>query len=472
MDAIPAASQQRTTSLRAELAALARLGGPIALVQFGQTMLNFVDVAFLGHHDAAAMPSMSLGNTLCWAAIVFCMGVLAALDPLLSQAIGARDQAAVTRTLWRGAVLALLLTLPSALLLLPAPTWFEWLGQKPELIAAAATYARINVLGILPFLWFSVLRALLSAHSRTRPQVVVILLGNLLNAALDWILIPGNLGMPALGVAGAAWATVLCRWGMFALLVLFARAELAPHVHALRDRTVRSAAMAAGPLLRLFRLGMPIGGQFALEMGVFAATALLIGRLDAAVGAAEAGGPRLGGHQIAIQLASLSFMLPLGLGMAAAVRIGWASGRGDLPAARRTAAAALLCAIAVMTAFMLLFLTAPHALARILSSDPDILAVAAVLIPIAGVFQIGDGLQVVAIGALRGIGDVRSPFYINAVGFWLLGLPIGHWLAKGLGTGPAGYWWGLVAGLFAVAAALLCSMRLRFSELRARLSVD
>jgi MATE family multidrug resistance protein len=160
--------------------------------------------------------------------------------------------------------------------------------------------------------------------------------------------------------------------------------------------------------------------------------------------------------------------------MAAAVRVGWAIGRGDGDAARRTARAALLAGGAVMSGFMLLFLLAPGALAGLFTDEPGILGWALLLIPIAGVFQIGDGLQVVAIGCLRGAGDVRSPFWINIVGFWLIGLPFGCWLAFpwGRDLGPAGLWWGLVAGLFAVAGALLLAMRLRFAETAARVRVD
>jgi MATE family multidrug resistance protein len=225
------------------------------------------------------------------------------------------------------------------------------------------------------------------------------------------------------------------------------------------------------PLLRLLRLGAPIGGQFVLEMGVFGATALLIGRLDAAAGDGSSG-PRLAGHQIALQLASLSFMVPLGIGLAASVRVGWAVGRGDHAAVRRAIAAALTAAVVVMTGFMLLFLVAPAWLAGVVTVQPHHVAVAAVLIPIAGVFQIGDGVQVVSIGCLRGLGDMRSPLVANVIGFWLIGLPLGCWFTFGRDGGPAGLWWGLVIGLFAVAIALLAVLRARAAVSRERLAVD
>jgi MATE family multidrug resistance protein len=464
-------SQRRTANLGEELRELLRLGGPIALFQLGQTTLNYVDLAMLGHYDAAAMPAMSLGNTLSWAAFVFGLGAITAAEPLLAQAVGANDAAAVGRTLRRGAVLAVLLTLPVALLLLPSATWLQWLGQKPGLIPAAALYAQLSGLGLLPFLWFILLRGHLSAHARSWPLLWVIVFGNGLNALLDYAWIFGRLGCPELGVAGAAWATVASRWAMCAVLLWLGRRQVLPHLRGFGDARLRAEALAPRPLWALLCLGAPIGAQFALEMGVFALTALLIGWVDAAA-QQEAGGPRLGGHQIALQLASMSFMLPLGLSLGASVRVGWAIGRSDMPAAVRTAKAALLAGAAVMAAFMALFLLAPTWLARVSTDQPDIIAWAAAIIPIAGVFQIGDGLQVVSIGLLRGIGDVRSPMLINVVGFWLIGLPLGcafgfHWH-----HGPEGLWWGLALGLFAVAAALLWMVRRRFAVVHRRIDLD
>jgi MATE family multidrug resistance protein len=471
MDA-PASSQVPSRSLADELRQLLRLGLPIAVAQLGLTTLNFVDLAMLGHHDEASLPAMALGNTLAWIASMFCLGAMAAVDPLLAQAVGARDRAVIPRVLGRGALLAVALSLPAAGLLLPAATWLRWANQPEGLIAGAAAYARWQALGILPLLLFALLRSLLSAHARLAPQLLTIAIGNLANALLDWVLIFGNLGAPPLGADGAAIATVVCRWLMLATLLALGWRDFAPHLHALRDRSVRAAAFALAPLLRLLRLGAPIGAQFLLEIGVFAATALLIGSIDSARGDGGGVGERVGGHQIALQLASLSFMVPLGLGIAASVRVGWAVGRGDDAAVARAVRAALTAAVVVMSGFMLLFLLAPGWLAGLLTAQPAQLAVAVALIPIAGVFQIGDGVQVVSIGCLRGLGDVRSPAWTNVLGFWVVGLPLGCWLAFERGHGPAGLWWGLVLGLFVVAGALLLVLRWRLAERRGRLATD
>lgn len=437
------------------------MAAPIIVVQVGLNAMGFVDVAILGHYRGDALAAMSLGNVIVWGALVFCMGVLVAVDPLLSQAVGAGDDAAVARTLLRGGWLAVLLTAPAVLLLLPAETWLGLLGQERELAATAGTYAQISAWGVLPFLWFQVVRSYTAAHARMRAQVTVIVVANLVNVGLDWALVFGRAGFPELGVAGAAWATVACRWLMCVGLLALAWRDIGPHVARLRDATVRAQVLALAPIKRLLRLGLPIGVQFSLEMGIFAFAALLIGWF----GAAE-----LAGHQVALQFASMSFMVPLGLSMATAVRVGWAIGRADMVAARRVARVALLTGGAVMTAFMIVFLALPSPLADLLSDAPEVVAWAALLIPVAAVFQVGDGLQVVAIGCLRGLGDTRTPMVVNVVGFWLVGGPIGCWLAFGLGQGPLGLWWGLCAGLCAVACALLWMVRRGFATDRARLS--
>ncbi|MCR9246709.1 MAG: MATE family efflux transporter [bacterium] len=465
-------SQRASSSFSDELWQLARLAGPIALVQFGTTALSFVDVAMLGRHEPAALPAMALGNTLGWAMMMFAFGVQTAADPLLSQAVGARDHEAVPRLLGRTLLLGVALTIPSALMLLPSRLWLTWFGQPEALIGDAATYAQLQALGVLPFLWYSAARALLSAHARMAPQVLTIVAGNAVNVALDYWLIFGGLGVPPLGATGAGIATVAVRWAMLFALVWFGRHELWPHLLRLREAAVRQAAFALGPLLRLLRLGTPVGAQFLLEIGIFAAAGLLIGILDAQHGGAGTDGPMLAGHQIALQLAAMSFMIPLGIGIAASVRVGWAVGRGDHDAVRRSCRAALVAGGATMTLFMIAFLLWPGPLARLLGEHENALAVAIALIPIAGVFQIGDGLQVVAVGCLRGLGDLRSAVVANVIGFWVLGLPLGCLFTFGLGFGPEGLWWGLVLGLSGVAAILLVVLRWRTQSRRERLAAD
>jgi len=451
------------TTAWSEFRALLALGGPIALAQLGMTSLNFVDILWLGHYRADALSAMALGNNLVWAAMVFCMGVVTVVDPLLSQAVGARDGDAITRAKLRGLVLSLLLAAPAGLLLLPAAPILAFFGQPPELVPDAATYARINVLGILPLLWFHVLRTFLSAHGRVRAQLVVIVGGNILNAFVDWLWIFGNWGFTEMGVAGAAWATVAVRWVMCFMLFAVAWREAAPHLVRMGDATMRGQALDPRVLWRMVRAGSPIGAQYALEMGIFALTMLLVG---------WSGSAALGGHQVTLQLASMSFMVPLGISMAASVRIGWAVGRGDHESARRSARVAMAAGVLVMCGFAVLYTTVPGALGRMFTDDPGILGWTVLLLPIAGVFQVVDGAQVVAIGCLRGLGDTRSPFLANLAGYWVLGLPLGIWLWDLMDRDPQGLWWGLALGLGFVAAFLVLLLYRRLAEGRTRMRVD
>jgi MATE family multidrug resistance protein len=264
--------------------------------------------------------------------------------------------------------------------------------------------------------------------------------------------------MPELGPLGSAWATTACRFVLLLGLCMSARRDLTP----LLGRIDRDA-FRLRTMWRTVTLGAPIGLQLQLELSALGVIALLAGGLGAIAVAA---------HQVAINLASLTFMVPLGVGSAASVRVGHAVGRADGPGARRSAAAALVCGGGFMALAAALFLLVPGPLAAAYTSDIDVRLLAAVLIPIAGVFQVFDGLQVVSAGILRGLGDTRAPMVVNLLGFWLIGIPVSVGAAFGLGLGAPGLWWGLVAGLGAVAGLLLLRIAHRLARPLARVTVD
>jgi MATE family multidrug resistance protein len=442
-----ASRELRGSRFRAELAAMTRLAAPVVLVQVGLMAMGVADTIMVGRVSATALAAAALGNLYFFNVSIFSVGTLMALDPLVAQAVGARDDAAIARAIQRGLVLAVLLSALSTLALLPTAQAFAALRQPPEIIPDAAGYVRISIWGIVPFLAFIVLRQSLQAMHRVAPIVLTIVGANAVNVFLNWILIYGNLGSPPLGVAGSAWATSVSRWIMTAGLLAASWPELRPYL-----RPARRDVARLGPLLAMLRLGVPIGLQQGLEVSAFATIALLMGML----GAVE-----LAAHQVAINLASLTFMVPLGIGAAAAVRVGHAVGAGDAAAARGAAKIALGLGAAFMTLTAIVFLTIPLPLARIYSPDAGVLALAAVLIPIAGVFQVFDGIQAVAAGVLRGIGDTRAPLAVNVVGFWLIGVPISIYLGFRTDARAAGLWWGFVAGLGAVAGFLLLRIRVR-----------
>jgi MATE family multidrug resistance protein len=436
---------------------MARLAVPVVVVQVGLMAMGVVDTVMVGRLSGEALAAVALGNLYFFAAAIFGVGVLMALDPLVAQAVGARDRLGVARAVQRGIVLAVALAVPISLALLPAEPILTALRQPVEVIPAAAAYVRVNVVGVLPFLGFVVLRQTLQATSDLRPIVVTIVAANLLNVVVNWVLIFGHFGAPALGVVGAAWATAVSRWAMAFLLLALGWGVLRPAVIPFRRE-----ALQADALVRMLRIGVPIGVQHQLEFGAFGAIGLLMGL----IGARE-----MAGHQIAINLASLTFMVPLGVSAAAAVQVGHAVGAGDAPRARRAAGAALALGTASMLASALAFLGFAHELSSLYTRDAGVVAVAAVLLPIAGVFQLFDGWQVVSIGVLRGVGDTRGPMILNVLGFWVLGVPASAWLGLWMGEGPRGLWWGLVLGLGTVALFLLGRVRRRLGGELARVEI-
>jgi MATE family multidrug resistance protein len=287
---------------------------------------------------------------------------------------------------------------------------------------------------------------------------VTIIAANVLNAVLNWVLIFGHLGAPPLGVAGSAVATLISRWAMCLVLLALAWRELRPHLIKLDP-----ASLAFGPVWRMLMLGLPIGLQQFLEVSAFGAIGLLTGTLGAIQVAA---------YQVALNLAALTFMVPLGVASAAAVRVGHAVGAGDMPRARLAARIAYLLGGGFMSLTAVLFLLAPRFFATLYSRDAALIASAAALIPIAGVFQIFDGTQSVGAGVLRGLGDTRVPLIAMLSGYWLIGVPVSVGLGFYSGMGSEGLWWGFVAGLATVAVFLLLRVRVLFRRGVSRVLVD
>jgi MATE family multidrug resistance protein len=443
---------------RADFAALLRLAAPLVLIQVGTMLMGVVDTMMVGRVSPAALASVALGNMYFFAISIFGMGVLFALDPIVAQALGAGDELAVRRGLQRGLVLSLVLTVPITLVLLTVEPVLVLVGQPPEVVPDAAGYVHRNALSVWPFYVFVALRQTLQAHHRIWPIGVTILVTNVVNAALNYIWIFGHLGFAAMGVIGSAWATTVSRWLMAVLLLALGWQTLRPYLRARAPNLLDFK-----PLGRMLALGLPIGAQMALEGGAFNIIALLMGWL---------GVVQVAAHQIALNFASLTFMVPLGVSSAAAVIVGHAVGRGDAEGVRRSTLASLAVGAGFMLCTAVLLVSAPHFLAGLYTPDVMVLALAAVLLPIAGVFQVFDGLQVVSIGLLRGLGDTRMPMIVNVIGFWCIGMPVSLWLGFGLDYGAVGLWWGLVVGLVVVAVFLIVRVRQREHHGLTRLIID
>jgi len=442
---------------RADLKALFALAIPVATVNLGLMGMGVVDTIMVGHVSAVELAGVALGNLYWFAAGGFGFGTLMALDPLISQAVGARDDAAVARGIQRGLVLCLVMCVPAVMLFLPAGAVLRLLGQPLDVVPRAAEFVHVSIAGILPFYAFVVLRQSLQALGRMRPIVIVIVGANLFNAALCWLFVFGGVGSLR-GAAAVALASVIARWCMVFGLLAAAWRDLRPSL-----LPPRPEALAVAPLVSMFRLGAPIGVQYNLEFAVFGVVALLMGRLGIVPMAA---------HQIAINIASLTFMVPLGISAAASVLVGRAIGAGDPARARGMALAALICGMTFMALSGVTLWLGRRLFATAYTIDPAVIALTALLLPLAALFQVFDGLQVVSIGVLRGAGDTRTPMIANLLGFWLIGFPTSLWLAFRAGGGAVGLWWGLVAGLAAVAVFLVLRVRSKMAGELGRLRID
>ncbi len=448
---------------RAEASAILALAWPLAATNLSQHALAVTDAIILGWLSTEALAAATLGANLYWALLAPSLGVALAAAPMLAHARGAGRRRSPpgaargwVRELRRGARstlwAALALVLPSLVVLWNGEALLLALGQDARLAALAGAYLRAMMWGLVPFCGFVVLRCFLAAMERPGPALWITGVALLVNAALGWLLVFGALGWPGFGVVGAGLASSFAKLLMAGgLLVLIARDRRLGRFRLLG----RFWRIDIGKLREVWRLGLPIGGSMLLEIGVFSAAALAMGGFGAVAIAA---------HAIAVQTATLTFMVPVGIGQAATARVGLFAGAGQPAAAARAGwvAIALGGGFMALMALLLVLAARPIASAFLDPADPQAAAVtslAVTLLTVAGLFQVVDGIQAVASGALRGLKDTRVPMLFAALGYWGLGLPIGVWLAHRAGLGPVGLWLGLAAGLGMVAPLMLLRWR-------------
>jgi len=418
-----------------ELPPLMRLAGPVVLAEVGWMGMGVVDTIMVGPLGPAAIAAAGTGSSVFTAIAIFGMGLMLGLDAFVSQAHGAGDERECLHWLHQGVWLAVCVAPIVMVLTWLAFTTLDRWGLHPQVRGLVGPYLRVVSAGALPLLLYAASRRYLQGMHIVRPIMIALVTANLVNAAANWVLIYGNLGMPALGVEGSAWATTAARFYMAAFLYVAIRAH-----HRSRGRAHPRVSIGIDMMRiwRLVALGFPAASQVTLEVGVFAAATALAGRLDPISS---------GSHQIALNIASLAFMVPLGLASAAAVRVGYAFGAGDRQRAAQAGWTALAAGGVIMTAIGLVLFLFPTWLIRVFTTDPRIIEIGVGLLAIAAAFQLFDGTQVVVTGALRGISDTRMPMIVNVIGHWLFGLPVGYLLCFRFGWGVAGLWIGLSIGL-------------------------
>lgn len=443
MATTPTSRSSARRALALELPPLLRLAGPVVASEVGWMAMWLADTIIVGRLGAEAIGAVSIGGSIFFAVAIFGLGMLLGLDYVVASAFGAgrvRDaHHALVDGLWLAVALAVVLT---GLLHVIAPL-LPLSGIQPAVLVDGIPYLYASTWSLLPLLLFTALRRYLQALGLVRPILLTILTANIVNVLACWVLVFGNLGAPALGPAGSGWATTASRVYMFVCLALYLVARERRHPTGLWQTSI---APAWDRLRTLVRLGFPAAMQITAEVGVFSVVTGLAARFEPAV---------LAAHQIALNSAAFTFMVPLGLSSATAVRVGHAVGRGDLEAARRAGWTALGLGLAFMSATALAFVSIPTVILGLFTADGTVLGSGVVLLLIAGAFQLFDGMQVVLTGALRGLGDTRTPMLVNLVGYWLVGLPFGWMLCFRRDLGVPGLWIGLCAGLVIVALTLL-----------------
>lgn len=446
-------------SHRSELRALLSLVIPILGGQVAQTANGFVDTVMAGAVSPADLAAVAIGASIWVPLFLFMVGVIIAATPILSQHIGAGRHERVVPTAWQALWLALAVGILGFIAARHAVLLFDALDVPSRLRDMTAEYLNGLSWGLPGVALFIGMRSYSESLSHPKPVLVISLIGLLANIPLNYIFIHGLFGMPAMGGPGCGVATAIVMWLMAVLMWFYVR-----HGTHYRTRTPPGTHIDGrlhGPdpraLLAMLALGLPIGMAIFFEVSIFSVIAILLARLGEQV---------VAGHQIALNFASLTFMLPLSVGLALTVRTGLAAGAGDQAAARRAVQVGLALSTAIALFNALVLLLGRHAIPALYTEDAAVRALAAALLVYAAIFQLPDALQVTANGALRGFHDTRRPMWITLFAYWCIGLPVG-WLL-GFGTlfgmplitplGPQGFWIGLVAGL--AVAALMLNLRL------------
>ena len=432
---------------RSEIRSLLTLAIPVVLSELAWMLMSVVDTIMVGRLSPEAIGAVGLSSSLYYAPALFGIGLLLGLDTLISQAYGRGDYDDCHRSLAQGVYLAAAFTLPVMLLVHVLPKFLTAWGVNAVIAAQASAYLRILNWSTLPLLVYGAFRRYLQSIGVVRPVTFALVTANLVNWAGNWALIYGRSGLPAMGVRGSALSTGAARCYMAACLIFIAWRHEARRGHPLFTRW-------PGPdwarIKRLLRLGFPAAVQIVFEVGAFGAATVIAGKLNP-----EA----LAAHYIALNCASITYMVPLGISAAAAVAVGHAIGAGDPARARRAGWLAIGIAAAFMAVMAVVLIGVPRLILRIYTSDAGVIQIGVPLLALAAAFQIFDGTQSTTTGALRGLGQTRTPMLLNLFGYWIVGLPLGYALCFHFGWSIFGVWIGLTLALILIAMLMLWEWR-------------
>lgn len=445
--------QTTRSVLWADVRRIAALAAPVALAELGWMSMTTVDTIMIGPLGPAAIGAIGIGSSAFYSFAIFGMGLLFGLDTLVSQSFGAGDRADCHRSLMQGIYLALFLTPPLMVLFALMPPVFYGLGITPEVSGPAGKFLVTLSFSTLPLLLYGAQRRYLQGIGHVRPVMFVLVSANLVNWLFNWLLIQGHWGFRPLGVVGSALSTCLAR--------LYMAGALSGFIWWFERGLPRGLRHIVGKpdparLRRLVRIGLPAAASIFLEIGAFGAVGVLAGRLTPAA---------LAAHQIALNCAAVSYMIPLGTASAAAVAVGHAIGAKLPERARRAGfiATGLACIFMVLSAIF--FCLYPRQILGIYTHDSEVITIGTGLLALAACFQLFDGMQTVVTGALRGLGQTRIPMLTNLVGYWAIGLPAGYELCFRYRLGVYGLWCGLTLALVIIALFLLYTWQRQSREI-------
>ena len=429
------------------------LAYPVVLSQLGQVMVAVVDSAMVGQTGSIPLAAASLANSITFIMIAFAIGISYAITPLIAAADGQGRAREISEILRHGLVLNIFAGLMIFILIASGSGLLHYMGQDPEVVELAIPYMGIIAFSIVPLMVFQTFRQFTEGLSQTRQAMVITIASNLLNIFLNYLLIFGKWGFPALGLNGAGWATLISRVVMALAMFLFVAyaPRFASYIKKLQFKRFYKERFN-----RLLGLGIPSGMQFLFEVSAFSLAAVMVGWL---------GADALAAHQIGISLASITFMMASGVSAASTIRIGNQLGRKDIPTLRVAGFSNFLLIVAFMAVSGVLFIVFRDFLPTLFIADADVIATASGLLIIAAFFQIFDGVQVVSLGILRGLQDVKVPTLATFIAYWIIGLPIGYLLAFHYDYGIKGIWYGLSLGLGVTAI----TMFYRFDQLTRKL---
>lgn len=437
--------------LRAEFRPMLALAAPLALAELGWMIMGLVDTVMAGRLGAAAIGAGSLGNMIFYPIAICGVGLLLGMDTLVSQAHGADDAKETRRTLVDGLWLSVIATPPVALAIIATIPIVRLAGVNPRVDALFVPYLDALLWGIAPLFVFNAMRRYLQSVNIVKPVMFAIVSANAINLAGDWALMYGHWGAPAMGLTGSGWSTSISRVYMMLVLMWTVWRNETRSGWILRDVSWRAHASR---IWGLVKLGAPAAAQILFEGSVFGVVTVLAARLDTT---------SLAAHSVAVQVIATTFMVPLGISSAAAVRVGQAIGRRDPQGARVAGNAALALSAIFMGSAAAAMTLAPRLITRLFIADAATIAAGAILLRIAALFELFDGFQIVATGALRGLGDTQSPMKAHFFGYWVVGMPVGYLLCFPGKWGVPGIWVGLTVALIIIGVLLLWVWRRRIA---------